>query len=47
MTNPIQAEVLKRVAEVFDQHVPFHNLLGLDIKRGRRSGLPRPRHAPR
>ncbi|MGL5665766.1 MAG: thioesterase family protein [Shewanella sp.] len=33
MTNPIQAEVLKRVAEVFDQQVPFHNLLGLDIKR--------------
>lgn len=33
MTNPIQAQTLNRVAEVFDKQVPFHNLLGLDIKR--------------
>ncbi len=33
MTNPIQTEMLSRVAEVFAHHVPFHNLLGLDIKR--------------
>ena len=33
MTTPIQAEILKRVADVFDKHVPFHNLLGLEIKR--------------
>ncbi|GIU03508.1 thioesterase family protein [Shewanella glacialipiscicola] len=33
MTTPMQAEILKRVADVFDKHVPFHNLLGLEIKR--------------
>ncbi|MGL4713061.1 MAG: thioesterase family protein [Shewanella sp.] len=33
MTSPIQAEILSRVAQVFDQRVPFHNLLGLEIKR--------------
>ncbi|NRD75870.1 thioesterase family protein [Shewanella sp. VB17] len=33
MTNPIQTEILHRVAEVFDKQIPFHNLLGLDIKR--------------
>ncbi|MFT5235730.1 MAG: hypothetical protein ACI90A_001093 [Shewanella sp.] len=33
MTTPIQAEILQRVAEVFDKQVPFHNLLGMDIKR--------------
>jgi len=33
MTNPIQEQTLHRVAEVFDKQVPFHNLLGLDIKR--------------
>ena len=33
MTTPIQAEILKKVADVFDKHVPFHNLLGLEIKR--------------
>ncbi len=33
MTNPIQEQTLRRVAEVFDKQVPFHNLLGLDIKR--------------
>ncbi len=33
MTNPIQAETLARVAEIFDKHMPFHNLLGLNIKR--------------
>ncbi|MCL1059760.1 thioesterase family protein [Shewanella gelidimarina] len=33
MSNIIQQETLRRVAEVFDQHVPFHNLLGMDIKR--------------
>ncbi|MGI2098796.1 thioesterase family protein [Shewanella glacialipiscicola] len=32
MTTPIQAEILKKVADVFDKHVPFHNLLGLEIK---------------
>ncbi len=33
MSNMIQQETLRRVAEVFDKHVPFHNLLGMDIKR--------------
>ncbi|MCL1050829.1 thioesterase family protein [Shewanella abyssi] len=33
MSNIIQQETLRRVAEVFDKHVPFHNLLGMDIKR--------------
>ncbi|MGI2065828.1 thioesterase family protein [Shewanella sp. MF08487] len=33
MTTPMQAEILKKVADVFDKHVPFHNLLGLEIKR--------------
>lgn len=33
MTSPIQAQVLAQVAEVFDKHVPFHNLLGLSITR--------------
>lgn len=33
MTTAIQTQVLKQVAEVFDKHVPFHNLLGLDIIR--------------
>lgn len=33
MTNPIQADILQKVAYVFDQQVPFHNLLGLEIKR--------------
>ncbi|WP_434927891.1 thioesterase family protein [Shewanella sp. HL-SH8] len=33
MTTPIQAQVLQQVAEIFDKHVPFHNLLGLDIIR--------------
>jgi len=33
MTYPIQEQTLHRVAEVFDKQVPFHNLLGLDIKR--------------
>lgn len=33
MTTPIQEETLRRVAEVFDQHMPFHNLLGLRINR--------------
>ncbi|RTR36516.1 thioesterase family protein [Shewanella canadensis] len=33
MANPIQEQTLHQVAEVFDKQVPFHNLLGLDIKR--------------
>ena len=33
MTSSIQAQVLAQVAEVFDKHVPFHNLLGLSITR--------------
>ncbi|MFT5789001.1 MAG: hypothetical protein ACI8SJ_001109 [Shewanella sp.] len=33
MSNIIQQETLRRVAEIFDKHVPFHNLLGMDIKR--------------
>ena len=33
MSNIIQQETLRRVAEVFDKQVPFHNLLGMDIKR--------------
>ncbi|UJF22475.1 thioesterase family protein [Shewanella sp. OMA3-2] len=33
MTTAIQAQVLQQVAEIFDKHVPFHNLLGLDIIR--------------
>jgi uncharacterized protein (TIGR00369 family) len=33
MTTPIQAQVLQQVAEIFDKHVPFHNLLGLEIIR--------------
>ncbi|GGB68969.1 thioesterase family protein [Shewanella inventionis] len=32
MSSSIQDQVLQQVAEVFDKHVPFHNLLGLDIK---------------
>ncbi|MCT8988051.1 thioesterase family protein [Shewanella phaeophyticola] len=32
MTSSIQDQALKQVADIFDQHVPFHNLLGLDIK---------------
>lgn len=33
MTTQVQAQVLQQVAEVFDKHVPFHNLIGMDIKR--------------
>ncbi|MCH1931947.1 thioesterase family protein [Shewanella acanthi] len=33
MTTSIQTDVIQRVAEIFDQHVPFHNLMGLRIKR--------------
>lgn len=33
MTTSIQAQILARVAEVFDSKVPFHNLLGMDIRR--------------
>ncbi|WP_394202325.1 thioesterase family protein [Shewanella waksmanii] len=33
MTNNVQATMLANVAEIFDKHVPFHNLLGMDIKR--------------
>ena len=33
MTTSIQAQVLAAVAEIFDSKVPFHNLLGMDIKR--------------
>ncbi|MGS0680006.1 thioesterase family protein [Shewanella sp. 125m-7] len=33
MSQLIQQETLRRVAEIFDKHVPFHNLLGMDIKR--------------
>ena len=33
MSQLIQQEILRRVAEIFDKHVPFHNLLGMDIKR--------------
>ncbi|GGQ22966.1 thioesterase family protein [Shewanella litoralis] len=32
MTSSIQDQALQQVAEIFDKHVPFHNLLGLDIK---------------
>ncbi|GGP52035.1 thioesterase family protein [Shewanella saliphila] len=32
MTSSIQDQALKQVADIFDKHVPFHNLLGLDIK---------------
>ncbi len=33
MTTEVQLNALKQVAVIFDKHVPFHNLLGLDIKR--------------
>ncbi|GIU20982.1 hypothetical protein TUM4644_11440 [Shewanella colwelliana] len=33
MTTAIQAQILASVAEIFDSKVPFHNLLGMDIKR--------------
>lgn len=33
MTTPIQAQTLASVADIFDTKVPFHNLLGMDIKR--------------
>ena len=33
MTTSVQAQVLAAVAEIFDSKVPFHNLLGMDIKR--------------
>lgn len=33
MTTSVQDQVLAAVAEVFDSKVPFHNLLGMDIKR--------------
>ncbi|WP_299802426.1 thioesterase family protein [uncultured Shewanella sp.] len=33
MSQLIQQETLRRVAEIFDKQVPFHNLLGMDIKR--------------
>lgn len=33
MTTHVQDEILKKVAAIFDTQVPFHNLLGLDIKR--------------
>ncbi|WP_345870327.1 thioesterase family protein [Shewanella algae] len=39
MSQDIQAEVLAKVAEVFDKHVPFHNLLGLGIRRYDASGV--------
>lgn len=32
MTRLIQTEILRSIAEIFDKHIPFHNLLGLDIK---------------
>lgn len=32
MTTAIQAQVLASVAEIFDQQVPFHNLLDLHIQ---------------
>ncbi|MCL1143491.1 thioesterase family protein [Shewanella gaetbuli] len=33
MTTAVQQKILQQVADIFDNHVPFHNLLGLDIKR--------------
>lgn len=33
MTTDVQRKVLQQVADIFDKHVPFHNLLGLEIKR--------------
>ncbi len=33
MTTPIQAQTLASVADIFNTKVPFHNLLGMDIKR--------------
>ncbi|WP_394129284.1 thioesterase family protein [Shewanella maritima] len=33
MTNQIHTTALQQVADIFDQRVPFHNLLGLEIKR--------------
>ncbi|QYJ85826.1 thioesterase family protein [Shewanella mesophila] len=33
MTTSVQAQVLAAVAKIFDNKVPFHNLLGMDIKR--------------
>ncbi|NMH66371.1 thioesterase family protein [Shewanella salipaludis] len=33
MATAIQTATLQRVAQIFDAQVPFHNLLGLDIKR--------------
>ncbi|MCK8046604.1 thioesterase family protein [Shewanella sp. 1CM18E] len=33
MSQHIQQQTLRRVAEIFDQYIPFHNLLGMDIKR--------------
>ncbi|QYK01756.1 thioesterase family protein [Shewanella psychrotolerans] len=33
MTTSVQAQILAAVAEIFDSKVPFHNLLGMNIKR--------------
>ncbi|GGI83017.1 thioesterase family protein [Shewanella gelidii] len=33
MTTPVQEETLRRVAKIFDKKMPFHNLLGLSIRR--------------
>ena len=39
MTSEIQISTLAQVAEIFDKYVPFHNLLGLDIKRYELDGV--------
>ncbi|WP_144212185.1 thioesterase family protein [Shewanella donghaensis] len=39
MTTDVQLQALKQVAEIFDQHVPFHNLLGLEIKHYDENGV--------
>ena len=39
MTTSVQAQVLAAVAEIFDSKVPFHNLLGMDIKRYDMDGI--------
>ncbi|MBB1270247.1 thioesterase family protein [Shewanella sp. SR44-3] len=39
MSNDIKTQALQQVAQVFDQFVPFHNLLGLQIKHYDENGV--------
>ncbi|NKF52247.1 thioesterase family protein [Shewanella sp. WXL01] len=39
MTTSVQNIALQQVAEIFDQHIPFHNHLGLNIKHYDISGV--------